>query len=71
MVFVVETTSSDMLLPLEAPSTIFDDGRITNGFRSYGEPTLGRRDGITGTPEMGVGKTCAENPGKVVARKFC
>lgn len=68
---MVETTSSDTPLPLEAPSTIFDDGRITNGFRSYGEPTLGRRDGITGTPEMGVGKTCAENPGKVVARKFC
>jgi len=58
--FMVEVTSSDMSLLLEAPGTVFDGTRMTN------EDSIPKgRDRIAGTMEVGVLKKTCGGPGEV------
>ena len=54
---MVEVMSSDMLLLFGTPGTLFDEGRTVNKFDPGNATTPGRRDKISGTKEVGVGKS--------------
>ena len=62
--FMVEVTSSDMVLLFEAPDTVFDDARMADEFESDDTTTSERQDRIAGTTEVGVGKSISEGAGK-------
>jgi len=62
-VFMVEVTSSDMLLLYESPGSVFDGAGMTNEFGSGDAPTSpGSQDRVAGTTEVGVGKTICGGP---------
>lgn len=58
-VFMVDITSSDMCLLYEAPSTPFDDTRMTKECKPERASASKRPDKVVGTTEVGVGKSVA------------
>jgi len=62
LAFRVEVTSSDMTLLFETSGTKFDDARMSNDYGSNDACTLGRRDRIAGTTEVGVRKSIGGGP---------
>ena len=62
LAFKVEVTSSDMTLLFEASGTKFDEARMFNVYGSNDARTLGSRNRIAGTTEVGVGKSVCGGP---------
>ena len=60
--FRVEVTSSDMALLFETSGAEFDEARMSNDYGSNDARTLGKRDRIAGTTEVGVGKRICGGP---------
>ena len=62
--FMVDVTSSDVFLLLEAPDAEFDNARMTSEFGSGSPFVPGRQDRIVGTTEVGVGKSTSSGAGE-------
>ena len=61
---MVDVMSSDVPLLFRAPGTLFDEGRTVNKSDPGNATTPGRRDKISGTKEVAVGKSVWGGLGK-------
>jgi hypothetical protein len=63
-VFMVDITSSDMYLLFEAPSTAFDEARMTRECEPDKTPTSRSQSKVVGTTEVGVEKRVGGKQGE-------
>jgi hypothetical protein len=61
---MVDIISSDMYLLFETPGTVFDDMRMAKETEFYKTSTLGGKDIVVGTTEVGVERNVGEGQGE-------
>jgi hypothetical protein len=62
--FMVDITSGDMYLLFAAPSTVFDERKMTEEYESDGPPAHRRQDKVAGTTQVGVWKSVSGRQGQ-------